>query len=81
MLTRRERPRQIIERVIYIGWWTMDELLELAYCSEPRAYAVVKQIAENEVVFRRQRKAAFRKPYEYRCFPRAVSVRAVQEQA
>lgn len=78
----------IIANAMYDGWWTNAELADLASCNRQLAqhWIHVLNLDPNAgVVVRRRRKHAAFKPYEYRCFPRAVAVRveplAVQEQA
>jgi predicted transcriptional regulator len=59
-------------------WSTLHEIADPRDLEPAQAWKIIKRLARTQPVFRRQRKAAKSKPFEYRVYPRALNVRLVE---
>jgi hypothetical protein len=72
----RSRDAAILAQLA-AGWCTLLEIAEPCNLTRPEAYAIVRRLAREQPVFRRTRRSAKYKPFEYRVYPRALNVRLV----
>lgn len=80
MLMRLHDRATVIDRTLRSGWWTIQELADLAQCTRQYARWHVQMVGLSTVLFKRKRRHVKMKPMEYRRFPRAINVTAIEKQ-